>query len=58
MPDINFASIKVNGDDKSIFVATNIKHDQLTNFVSRRKCAAQIIKTDEISLLHDFEPTR
>jgi hypothetical protein len=54
--DINLAPVEVHRSDESIFVASDVKYNQIAYLVSGWKSKMQFVKTDEVRLLHDFEP--
>ena len=54
--NVYLAAIEVDRGDEAIFIASNVKHDKLSDFVGRWKSGAQGVETAEFALAHDFEP--
>ncbi len=57
MMNVNFAAIKMNGCDESIFVATDLEDDPVIQFIGGGENRTQLGKTIEFGFLHDLEPT-
>jgi hypothetical protein len=56
VPDVNLTTIEMDGGDKSVFVPANVEHNEITDFVHRRKGGTQGFKARKVMPLHDFEP--
>jgi hypothetical protein len=55
--DIDLASVKMDGGDESVFVPTNVKHNEVADFVRRWEGGTQGLKARKVVPLHDFEPS-
>ena len=58
MTDIDFSTIKVDGDDKTIFIAANVEDDPMSSLVCRGKGLSEVGKTAEFGIVYDFVPTQ
>lgn len=58
MTDIYFSTIKVDGDNKPIFVAADIENYPMIYLVRGRKCFSELGKTGEISIVNNLVPTQ
>ena len=56
--NIYLAAIEMHRGYEAIFVASDIKHDKLSDFVRRRKCSTQGTETIVFALAHNLEPAR
>jgi hypothetical protein len=55
--DVDSASVDMHGSDASVFVPANVEHDEVSDFVRRRKSRSQGLEARKVVLLHDFEPS-
>lgn len=56
MTDIDFSTIKVDGDNESIFVTANIENDPMSNLICGGKGFPEVGKTAEFGIVDDFVP--
>lgn len=56
MSNVDFAPIEMNGCNQPIFVAADIEHNPLSNFVSGGEGSAEVGEAFKLRLSHDFEP--
>jgi len=54
--NVYFAALEVDRSNEAIFVASDVKHDQLSDFIGRRESGMQGVEAAEFALAHDFEP--
>jgi len=56
MPDIDLASIEVDGGYQPVLVAADIEHNPVVSLVCGWKGGAQLIEGAELGTLHNLEP--
>jgi hypothetical protein len=54
--DVDFAPVEMDGSDESIFVPTNVEHNEVANFIRCGEGGTQGLKAHEVVPLHDLEP--
>ena len=57
MANVHLTAIKVDGGYEAIFIAYNIKHYPIPNFICRGKDRAQFTKIANLSVLYNLIPT-
>lgn len=57
MPNINLASVEVNGYDQPIFVPADVENDKVLYFVCRRESFSQFSKTLKFGRFHNLKPS-
>ena len=57
MADVDLAPVEMDGCNQAVFVPTNVKHDEVANFVRRWEGGSQGLKARKVVPLHDFEPS-
>lgn len=58
MTDINFSTVKVDGNNKPVFIAANIKYDPLSHLISGGECFPKVRKVTEFGVMDDFVPAQ
>jgi hypothetical protein len=55
--DVNLTAIKVDRNNKPVFVAADIENNPMIYFIGGGEDLSQLGKTVEFGLLHNLEPT-
>jgi hypothetical protein len=55
--DVDFAPVEMDGGNQAVFVPTDVKHEEISNFVRRWEGGSQGLKARKVVPLHDFEPS-
>jgi hypothetical protein len=57
MANVDLAPVEMDGSDESVFVPTDVEHDEVSDFVCRREGGTQGLKARKVMPLHDFKPS-
>src|SRR5689334_18684522 len=58
VPNINFAAVKMDRGDQSIFITGDVEHHPAFHFVSAWECFPKFIKACKFRPLDDLKPAR